>query len=544
MAGDGETTGDAYEHTAALGSFETVGPEAGSGGGGRRRTVLAGVVVVVLALVGGGAYAAYSFLDGGGAQPADVLPSSTVAVLSVDLDPSASQKIAALKSIRKFPALKKSLGLQADDDLRRFAFDKIAGKGDCRGLDFARDVEPWLGKRAAIAAVDLGEPNPSPVIALQIDDQAKAQQGFRALVDCTHPQDFGFAVGKDYLVASDSVAHAQAVLDRGAQKPLADDSSYQRWTGEAGDAGVLSFYVAPHAADYATRLFDDLGSNIFDSSGKDFTFADPQSPSTPHDSTAKDLLAGFEGLGGTVRFSDGGMEVAVAYGGLDQLTDAPVVGDQVGDLPGDTAAALGFAASRTGADRMVDQLGTTDKQLADAEKETGLKLPEDLVTLFGRGVTLSVGGHAPRSFDDVAGPQDLSAGVVLHGDAARIKAIITTLEDHLGFQLSDVPIAVQDSGDKVALSTGGYGSTLLKKGDLGSKSGFRDAVPEASKASAVLYVDFNSSWRDLLVQAATDGEGGRNASELQDNTEPLRSLGLSAWQDGAVTHGLLKITTD
>jgi hypothetical protein len=544
MAAD-ETTGPGADHenTKRFDEFETVGPETGSSGG-RPRTVLAGVVVVVLALLGGGAWAAYSFLDGGGPQPADVLPSSTVAVLSVDLDPSAGQKIAALKEIRKFPALKRAFGLHADDDLRKFAFDKIARHGDCRGLDFADDVEPWLGKRAAIAAVDLGAPNPSPVIALQIDDKAKAQLGFRALVDCTHPQDFAFAVGDDYLVASDTAAHAQAVLDRGAQKPLADDAAYQRWTGETGDAGVLSFYVAPHAADYAARLFDDLGGNLFDSGRGSFTFTDPASPSAADDSgAAKDLLAGFEGLGGTVRFSDGGMELAVAYGGIHQLEDAPVVGVEVGNLPGDTAAVLGFGASKSGVARMVDQLdGNRDP--SSAEDETGLKLPDDLVTLLGQAVTLSLGGHAPRSLDDLSVPDNLSAGLVVHGDAAKIKAIISTLEDHLGFQLSDVPIAVQDSGDKVALSTGGYGSTLLKDGDLGSKGAFRDAVPDADKASAVLYVDFDSSWRTLLVDAATDGEGSRSASELRANTEPLRSLGLSAWQDGAVTHGLLKVTTD
>ena len=543
MTGD-QTTGpaDGHEHTARWESFETVGPEAPAGGGnGRRRTVLSGVVVVVLALLGGGAYAAYSFLDGGGSQPADVLPASTVAVVSIDLDPSASQKIAALKSIRKFPALKKSLGLQADDDLRKFAIDKIVEHGDCQGLDFADDVEPWLGKRAAIAAVDLGGPDPSPVIALQIDDRAKAQQGFRALVDCTHPQDFGFAVGEDYLVASDSVAHAQAVLDRGAQKPLADDAAYQRWTGEVGDAGVLGFYVAPHAADYAARLFDDLGNNVFDSSGGGFTFADPGSSAGGEDTAAKDLLAGFAGLAGTVRFSDGGMELAVAYGGLDQLRDAPVVGDEVGQLPGDTAIALGFGASPTGTGRTVEQFAGTD--LASAEDETGLQLPDDLATLLGKAVTLSLGGPAPRSFDDIEGPDDLSAGLVIHGDAAKIKAIIATLEDHLGFQLSDVPIAVQDSGDKVALSTGGYGSTLLKDGDLGSKDGFRTAIPEADKASSVLYVDFNSPWRDLFVEAVS-GESPRAGSGVGENTEPLRSLGISAWQDGAVTHGLLKVTTD
>jgi hypothetical protein len=42
----------------------------------------------------------------------------------------------------------------------------------------------------------------------------------------------------------------------------------------------------------------------------------------------------------------------------------------------------------------------------------------------------------------------------------------------------------------------------------------------------------------------SDGEGSRSASDLAANTEPLRSLGFSAWQDGTVTHTLLKITTD
>jgi hypothetical protein len=154
------------------------------------------------------------------------------------------------------------------------------------------------------------------------------------------------------------------------------------------------------------------------------------------------VLAGFTGLGGTVRFSDGGMELAVAYGGLRQLEDAPVVGDEVGKLPGDTAVALGFGASRSGVTGIVEQLAGTD--LSSTEEDTGLQLPDDLVTLLGKAVTLSVGGQAPRSWDDLGDQfENLSAGLVLHGDAARIKAIIATLEGHLGVHLSDVPIAVE-----------------------------------------------------------------------------------------------------
>jgi hypothetical protein len=529
---------------ASTGSFETVGPPAAPGGhrsSRGRRSVVAGVAVAVVALLGGGAYAAYSFLDGGGPQPEEVLPSSTLAVLSVDLDPSASQKIEAIRSIRKFPGLKKSLGLQPDDDLRRFAFDKIVGGSGCKGLDFDHDVLPWLGKRAAIAAVDLGEPNPSPVIALQISDRSKAQQGFQALVDCTDPQDFGFAVGEDYLVGSDTAAHAQAVLDRGRTKPLADDATYRKWTAAVGDAGVLNFYVGSGAAQYGQRLFDDLDSNLFGSGRGGFTFND-SGASQDRFEAARNALKDFQGLGGTVRFNGSGMELSVAGGGLSRLQGTATVGAQMGELPSDTAVALGFGVSKDLAQQVVGQAGAGGG-LKHAEDSTGLDLPDDLQTLLGSAVTLSLGGHAPQSLSDLSGPEDLPAGLVLHGDAARIKAVIAKVEAHLGMHLSDVPVQVQDSGDKVALSTGGYGDKLLEKGNLGALSGFRDAVPQADRATAVLYVDFDSPWRDAIAEELTK-EGRQSASEFDDNTVPLRSLGLSSWRDGDAFHALLKITTD
>ncbi|MEZ5192869.1 MAG: hypothetical protein R2734_10330 [Nocardioides sp.] len=37
--------------------------------------------------------------------------------MSVDFDPSASQKIEAVKTLNKFPALKKELGLDPQDDI-------------------------------------------------------------------------------------------------------------------------------------------------------------------------------------------------------------------------------------------------------------------------------------------------------------------------------------------------------------------------------------------------------------------------------------------
>ncbi|MGH3308546.1 MAG: DUF3352 domain-containing protein, partial [Nocardioides sp.] len=130
-----------------------------SGGGGRRKAIVAGATVVGLAAIGGGVWAATSFF-GTGAQPAEALPASTLGYASIDLDPSGGQKIEAIRMLNKFPAFKDEIGLDADDDIKKKIFDMVVTEAPCAGLDYANDIEPWLGDRAAVAAVDTGEEEP------------------------------------------------------------------------------------------------------------------------------------------------------------------------------------------------------------------------------------------------------------------------------------------------------------------------------------------------------------------------------------------------
>lgn len=538
------------------------------GGGSRRVAIIAAVAVVVATVLGGGAFAAYSFLAGNGPRPDEALPASTIAVVSVDLDPSAGQKIAAIKSIRKFPTLKENLGLDADDDLRQWIFDLVTEDADCTGLDFEDDVLPWLGKRAAFAAVDLGEDDPAPAIALQVSDTAGAEKGFDAIVECTDPgDDFAFVVGEDYLIASDSAEHAQAILDGGERTPLADDAAYQKWTGEAGDAGVLSFYISKKAADYALSLADELfgalgeGLTEFDAGEleggfdagefEDGGFTAGSSAATsargedPFEAM-EDALKDFQGLGGTVRFAGGGMELSLAAGGINTAKGSAGIGDELGDLPGDTAVALGFGVPDDFAAKYLDQIEDVfgPDFLAEAEEETGLEIPEDVQTLLGDAVTLSLGGDAPDSPDSLEGPADLPLGLLIHGDADKISAVIEKIEEGLGMSLSDLPLNVETADGKVALSPGDYGDELLDNGDLGSEVGFRSAIPDADRVEGAIYVDFESDWLDLLVDVIADEEGSDTAREVEENLEPLRSLGISSWTDGDVSHGLVKISTD
>jgi hypothetical protein len=532
--------------------IETVGPPTRPGGGSRRTAVIAVVAVVVAAVLGGGAFAAYSFLEGGGPHPEDVLPSSTIGVVSVDLDPSAGQKISAITSIRRFPALKDALGLHADDDLREFAFKKILQEGDCKGLDFDQDIKPWLGKRAALGAVDLGDADPAPVLALQVSDRAQAEKEFAAVVDCTDPEDFEFVVGDDYLIASDSAAHAKAILDDGVRHPLADDPSYQKWTGEVGDAGVLNFYVSAGAGKYFRDLVDELGLGLGPGVGAGLAGADPTAGAgVGGRAVGADPFKNFKGMAGTMRFSDGGMELAVATGGTTDLSGGRVVGPQVSRLPSDTAIALGFGVPKDFAAALVDQLGGTvagssGDFAGEVESETGMDLPDDLQTLLGESLTFSLGGDVPASLDSVDRPDEVPAGLLIHGDDPdQIKAVIAKIEDHLGTSLADIPLVLDASDDAVVIATSqDYADELLKSGGLGSTDRYRSAVPEVDRASGLLYLDFDSKWRDAIADVVAGEDGDDAGQRFDENTKPLKSLGISSWNDDGVTHTVVKLAID
>jgi hypothetical protein len=503
---------------------------------GRRTAVVAAVSVAVLAVLGGGAAAAAFLLSGGGTQPEEVLPASTLAELSVDLDPSASQKIEALKTLRKFPGLKDDLDLGSGDDVRKWIFDESVKDTGCRSLDFAKDVEPWLGDRAAVAAVDLAGKEPAPAVALQVSDQAKAKAGIQQLVECGKPgDDFGYAFAQGYVVLSDSPAHARTIATAGQQSPLADDAGFTRWDGAVGDRGVINFYVAKRTGDWLTRNLGEL-------SGGQVTGGQLGALSK--------RFKDFQGLSGTVRFSDGGVEVAAAGAGMSGTTGTADVSDAVDRLPDGTAAALAFAVPHDYARQLVDQMSQlsgegADQLLGQAETMTGLDLPGDLQTLLGTGVTLSLGGTPPE-LSTVSSPADVPFGATITGDTDRIEGVLHKIEERQGFSLDRLGIAEKAGAGRVALaSSPAYADELLGDGGLGRSSAFRQVVPEAGKASAVVYVDFDSRWVGALEQlAGQTGAPPADLAKVRANLAPLKAFGASTWRDGDTSHVLVKLTTD
>ncbi len=84
-------------------------PAAAASGGGGRKWLIVGGVVGGLALGGGGVRRLHLADRRPAPQPAEALPGNTLGYVSVDLDPSGSQKIDAIRTLKKFPALKEWL---------------------------------------------------------------------------------------------------------------------------------------------------------------------------------------------------------------------------------------------------------------------------------------------------------------------------------------------------------------------------------------------------------------------------------------------------
>lgn len=526
---------------------------------GRKKVVaLAAVGVVVAGAVGAGAWAVTQ-LVGGGPGAASVLPDTALVYSAVDLDPSASQKIEAIQTIRKFPALAEELDLGSRDDLRRWVFDLVVEDGECEGLDYGRDIAPWIGDKLGVALVP-GEKHPDPVIALQVTDEGKAREGIGAFFEaCVPDEGFGITFLDGYALISQNEEIAEAAKTAAEKAPLADDAGYTAALDELGSLGIATVYVSPEGP---AALSDNLMAQMAGGARTpDFCTETPSGlspeqlqeidemcegllPSDEAEQKLDEALADFQGGAATLRFEDGGVELAAAGTGL------PVMGadvTSVGDLPATTVAALGFSLSEGWTKTVEAQLEATfgpmffQQMMTEIEGDTGLQLPEDIEKAFGTDTVLALDGSTDFEAAAESGdPTEVKAGIRVAGDEADVRRVITALVGAAGGTNPDF-LQVQADGGRVAVSFAeDYVSQLLGGGDLGDSDVFQGAVAEADKARVALFVDFDAAdgWLERLV-AATGGSDDDVA-----NAKPLSAFGLSGWLDGETSHVVVRLSTD
>lgn len=520
-------------------------PKSGRFGG--RALVVTGAAVGGAALLGGGVWAAISFL-GAGPQPAEALPDSTIGYVSIDLDPSGKQKIEGIKTLRKFEAFRDEVDLDPKADLREELYDLIQEDAGCDSLDYGDDIEPWIGKRAGFAAVDLGGDEPVPAIVVQTSSAKKAEEGVEAIKDCFGGDATGHAVKGDWLILAEDQDTADELLEATEKGSLADDEDYQKWTDEVGDPGFVNLYAAPEAGPFISDLIvDELDSDT------DISYDDDPVPPADDKKTEEieKAFENFQGMAGTIRFADGSVELEVAGQTGDDEVAAAIGDGTAGDdvlatLPEDTAAAYGVGLGKDWFEPVVEQLLavsgedlTVEEAIADLESDSGLALPEDAETLAGESLAIAVGGDIDADAFDQGDAASIEVGVKVKGDADQIEQVIDKLRPQIEREGESIATA-EDDGMVAIGANRDYVDTLKGDGDLGRNDTFQTVVPDAEDASSILYANFDASddWLTTLLRdlGAPD--------DLVSNVEPLSALGISSWTEDDVTHGLLKVTTD
>lgn len=426
--------------------------------------------LAVLIVFGGGAAFAYSRLSGGGDQPAAVLPASAVGYARIDMDPSAGQKVAAVRYLMKFPSVKEKLKLTGDnDDLKRKIFDLMKSESgdDLADVDYDKDIKPWLGDRAGIAAVPIGD-KPQPVMAIQVKDEKQARAGLDKLFKADEKKP-GLAYYKSYMIMAEDQATADKAVAEAKSSPLTANATFAKDMDALGEQGVASFWID-------TKGIAELaGSELSEDERK----------ALPSGSVA-----------GVLRFDASYLELkGVVHGDKSITGGAAKAEEAVTSLPDGTAAAIGLSDGASYVDKVWEQVrkssqnsGVDLEELANKfGAQYGLKIPEDIKTLLGQNFVVSVDKPASSS-----GMPNVAAKMTT--DTAKAEAIVDKLIKAAEQQGSvDVPVSkVHDDKNLVVATSKEYAESVLKGGKLGDSEGFKQAVPNPKGSVMIGYVDFSA----------------------------------------------------
>lgn len=472
-------------------------------GSGRRTGVIAGGLVALLA-VGGGIAFGVAKLSGGGAQPADVIPGDAIGYIRIDIDPSAGQKVAAVRFLSKLPAAK---DVFSSDDMRQKLWEQAVkeSKNAClQKFDFGKDIQPWLGQRAGLA-VRPGKTGDEQnmVIALQTTDEGRASDTLGKLVNCSEDSkgktDIRTRDGYVLLTPKGQGDATLAALDKGS---LASNATFSGDMSALGDQGVASMWFDNEKF---VKAMGDLDPSAAAASGM---------PGT-------DSLKGRTAL--TLRFDPSYIEVAGIGRGVDAAKHVDGSGAELTTLPADTVAALQLS----GGGQLIDGVWPELKKALDSvaggggdvqsmlEDELNVKLPDDLKVLLGKSFTLAVP-------DQAFGSDMPTLGFKVTGtDAKRAEQVLTSIEDASGGALS---LDKKADGDRLYVgTTSGYADKLAQNGKLGDSDAFKAALGDTSKMTAGFYLDLDAIEKYYLPEVG---------KQEHDLVEALRAVGLNVRSTG------------
>ncbi|TCC50073.1 DUF3352 domain-containing protein [Kribbella capetownensis] len=427
---------------------------------------LIAALAMVLVVAGGGIFA-YGKLNGG-KQPEAVLPGTAVAYARVDLNPSAGQKVAAIRFLMKFPSVKEKLGLTGDkDDLRQKLFEQIkkyAGD-DLADVNYEKDIKPWLGERAGVAALPAtdGKKDPTVVLAVQVKSESDANKGLDKLL-ANEDEKPGRAFSNGYVLLADSQAIVDAAVATAKDNPLEKNAKFTADMDKLGERGFVSAWADMKGiASLSGRVQSEQLAGLGDAS-----------------------------MAAALRFDSQYVELkGIASGDQSIKVNSADAADVISQLPDSTAGALAVSGGESLIDTMWKQMekaanGNLEQLTQGFAEETGLKLPDDLKVVLGKNLALAI------DKDTSNGPKIAAR---LETDPAKAEPVVEKLTTLLRDKSrANIPVESAKDDDTLVLATDkDYADQVLKGGTLGQTDNFKQALPDTKGAVSIGYIDFEAA---------------------------------------------------
>ncbi len=478
----------------------------------RRTAIVASVAALSVAAVAGGAFAAYNVLSGGGAQPEEVLPASTVAFVKIDLDPSAGQKLALLQLLQKFPnasGLKDSDKSFGDWLMRRLS--ESAGPND---VNYEQDIKPWLGQRFAAADVpDSTGKSGEALLVLQETDEKAAAAGLDKLKRSAGASSFDYAFSSGYVVVSSSGDGAHKAVEAAKTASLAGNEQFTNDVQALGSDEIVTAWAD------ATKVGQQLKSALSAVGGRLGALGADGSAST------KLLDQTYQGryVLGLHATSDSVELRTLVRGGKSKPAGATV--SSLGSVLPGAWAVLDVA----GLDQSIDSAWATlsalpglGSAITQAKGQYGIELPGDLKAVLGSELVVSAAG-------DLTSPEVVAAAKTT--DGAKAQEVLDKLLSAAGVDPSVV--AQRVDGNRLYVGSSARAVARAGTGTITTDPLFQQAVADPGTAQAIVFVDLSKVWKAL-------GDGASLAGTTEE-VKHVAAIGVSSVSGGGDTSVTIRV---
>jgi hypothetical protein len=440
--------------------------------------MLRAVLLAALTLVAALAVACGGGPASGEADPASAAPANAMAYIEVAIRPEGETRDDALAAAGKV------LATDDPEGKIRELIDKAMSEqeADTGGLDWDKDIKPWLGERAGVwfnnRLDDEGDPGGAVLVAVT-DSEAALDAVHKGYADSKEKLTKRSYNGVDYEVDEDGTAVGmvgddflaagpettfKATIDAQKGNSLAESDKYDEALEGLASSRLAHFYVDPkQALALATQ-----------SAGTDQQELEQIQQIIPFDklgALAGSFAADADRLALDVAVNTEGGGSLGALGNVYSMGSTPLLKE----LPGETWAAFGSPeygqSIKAALDQYAGLLGGTAAR-EQLKRQLGIDLDEDIlswigdVAMFARGDSIQTidGGVVIAVTDNAKAEKGFNKLVGLLQSAGGVDAKPVSVEGaETAFQVSDPslpkPIVIARSDQKVV---GTYGSEAAK----------------------------------------------------------------------------------